>query len=107
MAHQFKYNLMTVITHHVSDATHAWVTRESNINISIISLWYNPSGVMTLGDVVNTIENQLGQIRISHVTVRGQVIPRQDLDNHNAADHLKDKESFNCHLHLVQTCCIL
>ena len=54
---------------------------------------------MTLGDVVRMIENTVGMfIRIGRVTVRGLVVQREDFANHKAADHLRDGESFICHL---------
>lgn len=101
------YSMMTVFTHVVPDATNAWVTRESTSNVAIISFWYNPNAysAMTLRDVVDTIESQLGHLKIGHVTVRGVVIQRDDLSNHRAAEHLRDKESFNCHL--VPVCCTI
>ena len=98
------HSMMTVVVHH-SDASNAWVTRESTHNVAVISFWYNPNSAMTMGDVVMTIESQLGAMRIGRVTVRGQVIQRSDLDLHKASDHLKDNESFNCHL--VPICCTL
>lgn len=100
-------SMMTVFTHVVPDATNAWVTRESTSNVAIISFWYNPNAdsAMTLCDVVDTIESQLGHLKIGRVTVRGVVIQRNDLSNHRAAEHLRDKESFNCHL--VPVCCTI
>ena len=103
-------HFVTVFTHVVSDATHAWVTRESSTNVSILSFWYNPdaAGTLTMYDVVDTIEKTLGgrsQINIGYVTVRGYVIQRQDLANYKATEYLKDNESFNCHS--VARCCTL
>lgn len=97
--------MMTVHTHVVSDATHAWVTRESSRNVAVISFWFNQSSAMTMRDVVDTIESQVGMIKIGRCTIRGLVIQRRDLDNHSAADLLRDNESFNCHL--VPICCTL
>ncbi len=95
--------MITCYIHVVPDATHPWVTKESPRGVSVISFWYNPSSVLTLRDVVDTIENTLGPMKIGRVTVRGVVISRNDLDNHMAADHLKDGESFTCNL--VPLCC--
>ena len=61
---------------------------------------------MTMRDVVDTIESSL-VVRVRSVAVRGIVIRRGDLRNHAAADHLKDGESFNCHLRLVPYSCTL
>ncbi len=61
-------------------------------------------------DVVDTIENTLGPMKIALVTVRGIAISRNDLDNYVAADHLKDRESFTCLLEPIWTaplCCAL
>ena len=99
------HSMMTVNTHVVSDANHSWVTRESPGNVSMISFWFNPVTVMTMRDVVDTIESQIGAIKIGRVTVRGMVIQRSQLDGYNAAELLKDNESFNCHL--VPLCCTL
>ena len=105
--HTMALSMMTVFTHVAPDATNAWVTRESTTNVAIISFWYNPhsDSAMTLRDVVDTIESQLGHLKIGRVTVRGVVIQRNDLSNYRAAEHLRDKESFNCHL--VPVCCTL
>lgn len=112
------HSMITCYVHVVPDATRAWVTKESPHNVSVISFWYNPNNAvnlgdynpsnanaMTLGDVVETIENTLGRMKIGHVTVRGLVVKREDLENHKAADHLRDGESFTCHL--VPLCCTL
>ena len=99
------HGLMTCYTHVVTDATHAWVTKETATGIGVVSFWYNPSSMMTMRDVVDTIESSLGAMRIGSVTVRGIVIRRGDLQNYAAADHLKDGEPFNCHL--VPICCTL
>lgn len=111
------HSLITCYVHVVPDATRAWVTKESTHGVSVISFWYNPNNVVTLGDynpsntamtladVVETIENTLGPMKIGRVTVRGLVVQRADLENHKAADHLRDGESFTCNL--VPMCCTL
>ncbi len=104
-------SMVTCNVHVVPDATRPWVTIESNnpYATTVISFWYNPSSVLTMGDVVETIERTFGSSAccglIDSVTVRGLVIKRKDLDNHNAADLLKDGEAFNCYV--VRYCCTL
>ncbi len=105
--------MVTCNVHFVPDATHPWVTIESNTprSTTVISFWYNPSSVLTMGDVVEMIERTCRSSApyslalIGSVTVRGLFIKRQDLDNHNAADLLKDGEAFNCHVEPY--CCTL
>ena len=60
---------VTVLVHVASDSTHAWVTRESAVSAAFISFWYNPNSVMTMGDVVDTIESEFGHFRIDRITV--------------------------------------
>ena len=98
-------SMMTCYIHVVPDTNRAWVSRESPRGVSVISFWYNPSSAMTMRDVVNTIESSLGPMRIGHVIVRGLAIDRQDLDNYTAGEHLKDGETFTCHL--VPICCTM
>ena len=100
---EMSYTLMTCNIHAVTDTTHAWVTNET---AGVVSFWYNPSSMMTMRDVVDTIESSL-VVRVRSVAVRGIVIRHGDLQNHAAADHVKDGESFNYHLRLVPYSCTL
>ena len=87
--------------HVVPDATSAWATDESTHachGAPLVSFWYNPSSkAMTLGEVVRTIQRPLRYVGIAGVTVRGLFVKREDFENHFAADHLRDGESFIVH----------
>lgn len=101
---------LTIKVRHVSDATYAWATKETMYgqggrSASMFMFYFNPSVPMTLEDVATTLENErsIGNIRIGRIRVRGHDLARQDLANYNAADLMKDDETFTCAL--LPVCC--
>ena len=98
------HTAVACLTQFVTDTDRAWATKRGP-TLAAITFWFNPASNMTMQDVITTIERNLGPMRIGRVNVRGQVIPRPQLMNYKAADHLRHDETFNCYL--VAMCSIL
>ena len=94
---------VTVYTHVVNSINHAWVTKDVDFELfanPVINFWFNPSDNLTLLDVAGVIGRDI-DARIRRMTVRGQVIQREDMDDYTAAQNLREGESFNCQLMLI------